>query len=297
MRKVLLVNTNIERAPYPVPPLGLCLLAAGLEDRYEVHIYDGVFDEGRNLVAEVLRFLPDYIGFSIRNIDDVVVDRNVFYVDGILEKFILPVKAVTPAPLILGGSGFSIFPEELMLASGADYGIIGEAEDSFPALLNCLENKLDPSGIANLVIAGKRKIQSGFQISHQGQGLYRFSEIDWHIDFQPYLSRGVYSIQTKRGCSHGCIYCTYPLIEGKRFRMRRAEEIADEMEQAHQRIGAVTFEFVDSTFNDPKNHAEAICREIIRRKMKVSLRTMGMNPRHCSEALFELMMKAGFSQI
>jgi anaerobic magnesium-protoporphyrin IX monomethyl ester cyclase len=54
---------------------------------------------------------------------------------------------------------------------------------------------------------------------------------------------------------------------------------------------------VDSTFNDPKGHAEAICREIIGRKMKVRLRTMGMNPRHCSEELFELMIHAGFAQI
>jgi radical SAM superfamily enzyme YgiQ (UPF0313 family) len=44
-------------------------------------------------------------------------------------------------------------------------------------------------------------------------------------------------------------------------------------------------------------HAESICREIIRRKIKVRLRTMGINPRHCSEELFELMMKAGFVQI
>jgi radical SAM superfamily enzyme YgiQ (UPF0313 family) len=57
------------------------------------------------------------------------------------------------------------------------------------------------------------------------------------------------------------------------------------------------FEFVDSTFNDPKGHAEAICREIIRRKMKVRLRTMGVNPRNSSEEMFELMMEAGFVQI
>jgi radical SAM superfamily enzyme YgiQ (UPF0313 family) len=62
-------------------------------------------------------------------------------------------------------------------------------------------------------------------------------------------------------------------------------------------LGNITFEFVDSTFNDPKGHAEAICREIISRRLKVRLRTMGINPRHCSEELFDLMQRAGFIQI
>ena len=74
-------------------------------------------------------------------------------------------------------------------------------------------------------------------------------------------------------------------------------DIVDEIEQAHGRVGDVMFEFVDSTFNDPRGHAEAICREIIRRKLRVRLRTMGINPRNSSEELFELMMEAGFIQI
>lgn len=124
-----------------------------------------------------------------------------------------------------------------------------------------------------------------------------FSEIDKWIDFNPYRPKGVYSIQTKRGCAHRCIYCTYPLIEGRQFRPRNPSDVAEEIRQAHERLGPVTFEFVDSTFNDPGGHAEAICREIIRRKIKVRLRTMGINPRHVSEELFELMLKAGFAQI
>jgi radical SAM superfamily enzyme YgiQ (UPF0313 family) len=117
------------------------------------------------------------------------------------------------------------------------------------------------------------------------------------IDFTPYREKGAYSIQTKRGCSHGCIYCTYPWLEGTKFRTRDPEDIVDEIEQAHDRLGNVMFEFVDSTFNDPPGHAESICSEIIRRKLRLRLRTMGINPRNSSEKLFELMMEAGFVQI
>ena len=126
MKKVLLVNTNIEKSPYPVPPVGLCLLASVLEDMFSVKVYDGVFDEGKSLVGLVGQYAPDYIGFSIRNIDDVVADRPLFYIDRIISDFIEPVKKITSVPIILGGSGFSIFPGELMELTGADYGIVGE---------------------------------------------------------------------------------------------------------------------------------------------------------------------------
>jgi len=297
MKRVLLVNTNTEKAPYPVPPLGLCMLASSLRDHYEVKIYDGVFDEGQKLVAMVEQFNPDYIGFSIRNIDDVVMDRAIFYLNEILDRFIQPVMAITEVPIILGGSGFSIFPVECMKLSGADYGIVGEGEVIFPALLDRLQFNLDLSVLPNLITSVNWKIQPGSAALYSNPMLKRFPEIDTWIDFTPYLTKGVYSIQTKRGCSHGCIYCTYPLIEGRTFRTRKPSDIADEIEQAHKRLGYITFEFVDSTFNDPMGHAESICREIIKRNLKVKLRTMGINPRHTSEELFELMAEAGFVQI
>jgi radical SAM superfamily enzyme YgiQ (UPF0313 family) len=296
MKKVLLVNTNTEQAPYPVPPVGICMLASRLEKHYEIRVYDGVFDNGRNLVETVNRFMPDYIGFSIRNIDDIVADRQVFYVDPIIRDFIDPVRKITNVPIILGGSGFSIFPQELMQLSGADFGIIGEGVETLPELLSELENERDPSWIPNLLMAkpGKKSAQATSKGMEQWNG---FSNIDKWIDFTSYRKKGAYSIQTKRGCSHGCVYCTYPLIEGRNFITRKAADIADEIWEAKERLGDVTFEFVDSTFNDPENHAENISREIIKRKMNVRLRTMGINPRNTSEHLFELMIEAGFKQI
>ncbi len=296
MERVLLVNTNIEKGPYPVPPVGLCMLASALEDRYEVKVYDGVFDEGRSLPGLVKEFQPAVVGFGIRNIDDVVRGKTTVYAPGILEKFIVPVREVTAVPFILGGSGFSIFPSELMALTGAEYGITGEAVGWLPLLIDRILTGKGVSGIPNLFTrsagtSGKPNMGPPVQVSR------RFPEIDRWIDFGPYRAKGVYSIQTKRGCAHQCIYCTYPWIEGRSFRPRLATEVADEIEQACERLGDVTFEFVDSTFNDPAGHAEAICRELIRRRLRVRLRTMGINPRHSSAELFGLMMEAGFRQI
>ncbi len=297
MKKLLLVNTNIEKFPYPIPPIGLSLLASYLEPWYEVKLYDGVFDEGRSLPDLVLEYDPDYIGFSIRNIDDVVADKTIFYMDRILQDFIQPVKEISHVPIILGGSGFSIFPEEIMALVGADYGVIGEGEEVFLRLLQCLDEGNPVRHLPHVLV----KIDDTGELVAKNHFIeynsIPFSEIDRHIDFNKYKQRGVYSIQTKRGCALRCIYCTYPYLEGKSYRLRDPNDVAREIEETMERVGRVTFDFVDSTFNEPSGYAEDICRAIIRRKTRPQLRTMGVNPGNTSSELFDLMMEAGFKQI
>jgi len=297
MKKVLLVNCNTEKAPYPVPPIGLCIIAQSIEDNYEVEVYDGMFDEGKNLASVVSRFQPDFIGCSIRNIDSMSIQTKDFFLDKVNELFIKPLKQMTKAPLILGGSGFSIYPYETMEYLEVNYGIIGEGEETFRQLLQALENSSDISVIDGVACRDfpfeKRTdyLTSPHPVTKYASGIYKY------IDFTAYEERGAYSIQTKRGCAHGCIYCTYPVIEGKKFRIRTAEDIVDEIQTVFEKLGDICFEFVDSTFNDPAGHAESICREIIRRNLKVRLRTMGINPDNTSEELFSLMNQAGFTQI
>ena len=282
--------------PYPVPPLGLCLLADHLNKRYEVVIYDGVFDNGKQLLEKIQSYNPDYVGLSIRNIDDMDLFNPTSYIDLIEEHFIKILKKSTNSPLILGGSGFSIFPQYLLHRFEADYGVFGEAEEVLPRLLDSLDRGSEPSEISGVITKDCARLDrpKNYYVLTDSS----FSEIDRKIDFTPYRLRGAYSIQTKRGCAHKCIYCTYNYIEGSRFRTRKPESIAREIREAQSRLGEqVTFEFVDSTFNDPPGHAEAICREIIKLKLNVRLRTMGINPKNVSRELFDLMLEAGFAQI
>jgi len=296
-KKVLLIATNTEKKPYPVPPIGLGLVAQSIREHYDVKVYDAMFDEGRSLPEVVNSFRPDYIGCSIRNVDSMSVEAPDFFPEAINEKIIRPLKKITDAPIILGGSGYSIYPYEMLDYFDLDYGIAGEGETAFARLLDCLQKNSDFGSTKGIIY---RK-SPGFEkktknhAPHPGQTF--FSGIENFIDFNPYKERGAYSIQSKRGCAHHCIYCTYPLIEGRTFRTRSVADIVDEIEQVAAKLGDVFFEFVDSTFNDPAGHAEAICTEIIRRDLKVRIRTMGINPANTSENLFNLMMQAGFTQI
>lgn len=294
-RRLLLVSTNRETSPYPVPPLGLCLLASLLADRYDVLVHDSTFTGTTGLIDRIGDFKPHWIGLGIRNIDNMDLMAPSPYVDGIADDYVAPIRARSGAPIIVGGSGFSIFPRALMDRLGADYGIAGEGEGTFPELLAALNEGHDGSRVPG-VHTRDGVFRPAAQPPADIRVLPTSSMARW-IDMAPYRARGSYSIQTKRGCGHRCVYCTYPAIEGRAFRTRTPRAIADEIEAALRDAAPATIEFVDSTFNDPPGHAEAICRAVAERRLGVRLRTMGINPAAASPELFEAMMEAGFAQI
>lgn len=297
MKKVLLLSTNQVATPYPVPPIGPALLYHVIKDSYDVSFLDGLHLGSRDLQKHLEQFKPDYIGVSIRNIDDMVKGAAHSFLPEIKKNFITTIRQYSKAQLILGGAGFTIFPEALMDYFAADFGIVGEGEQSLPQLLEALENNGDPGKIQG-VITGKGPNTNNAQ-PHLSLDKPFSADIDLLLDCSPYSQRGAYPIQTKRGCSHRCIYCSYPFLEGRTFRKRQIVHVVDEIETTSRRIGEPkqVFEFVDSTFNDPPGHAESICQEIIQRGLKVNLRTMGMNPVNITDNLLVLMKEAGFSQI
>jgi radical SAM superfamily enzyme YgiQ (UPF0313 family) len=297
VKKVLLVNPNTETAPYPVAPIGLCLLAASLEGRHAVRVFDATFGGPGDLRRVIGEFRPDFVGIGIRNIDNVTLGGVRYYIDDIKRDYVDRIRTESRAPIILGGSGYNLFPEQLLSHLGADFGVVGEGELSFGLLVDALEAGTDPAGIPGVVIAGVPAERAVRPARSKGPLEIPFSTIDAFVPFEPYRARGTYPIQTKRGCHLKCVYCAYPVIEGRAYRLRSPSSIVDEMEAAAARLGQVVFEIVDSTLNAPAAHAEAICEEIIGRGLRVRLRSMGVNPGAMTERLLELMKAAGFVQI
>ncbi|MBU8891296.1 MAG: radical SAM protein [Bacteroidales bacterium] len=295
MKRVLLINSNTETAPYPVAPLGIALVASSLKSRNEVEIFDFTFNSTDSLISFIKEFKPDYIGIGLRNIDNVTMRNCKWYLEEIRNNIINPVKENFRIPLIIGGSGFSIAPHQIFEYFDVDYGIVGEAEEIFPKLLLEIDSGEGKVELANVITKWGYKVNTSEQ-NHKPLVLPK-ANIDELIDFEPYINKGNYPVQTKRGCTHKCIYCSYPNIEGTKYRLRPVEDIVDEIEEAQRRMPDITFEFVDSTFNSPVKHAINICREIIKRKLNVKLRTMGVNPGDVAEELIVVMKQAGFTQI
>lgn len=297
MKKVLLINTNTEKFPYPVAPVGLAYIAESLRGKYDISLFDSMSKSTDDLIKLVNNFRPDYIGFSLRNVDNLAADSPFSYIEKVYSEFIEPVKKITDVPKIIGGSGFSIFPVEILNKYGLDYGVIGEGESLFSQLLEFLDNNIKDFKLPGIITP--TDYDFNWQDSANNVSYFnRYSgNIDLWTDFLPYKLRSAYCVQTKRGCPHKCIYCSYPLIEGSKYRFRDIVHVVDEIENANKRLGSVNFEFVDSVFNDPEDYAKEICREIISRNINGRFRTMGINPANTTKELLQLMVKAGFTQI
>jgi radical SAM superfamily enzyme YgiQ (UPF0313 family) len=271
--RVLLVSANREHLPDPIFPLGLAYIAAAVSKAgHEIDVADLCFGSHPldELRAQVACFEPNVIGLSLRNVDNAAYPLTVDYL-ALHREVVDVLHAASNAPVVLGGSGFSILPDAYMHELDGDWGIAGEGERAFVALLRALEYGIDPSTIAGVVSpAAKVKTSSSLPIQPQrpknwGEELRPLRD---PFDYARYIRRGgTGNIQTKRGCVFKCSYCTYPLLEGNRFRARDAADVVDEIEKLQQDYGSHPIFFVDSILNFPRGHVEAICEEILQRKL------------------------------
>lgn len=285
--RILLISVNKEVNPYPVAPLGLAYLSGALiEEGHNVRVLDLCFveDVERSLKDTVADFSPELIGLSIRNIDNLTYPLSVSYLP-FIKSVTDTIKTLTDVPIILGGSGFSIFPEGMLKYLGLDIGVIGEGEKAIKELSGGKRFEDIPNLIFRQFDHFSRNLIE--PIEDFGQPFRGF------IDNEAYLKwGGMGNIQTKRGCPFHCIYCTYPLIDGEGMRLRSPEDIGEEIELMYKDYGIDYIYFVDDIFNYPLRHAEAVCREIIRRKIEVRWNAF-CSPAFISPRLFSLMKEAG----
>ena len=147
---IAFVSGNREKLPNAVVPVGLLYIMAATPDRHDKTLIDLCFEDEPNAVLrDGLKDLqPDLVAISMRNIqrnDYGDPKETVDYYASLVED----IRAASSAKVVLGGSGFSVMPEELMQHIKPDFGISGEGEFAFPKLLEALEdgnNGLDEIG-------------------------------------------------------------------------------------------------------------------------------------------------------
>jgi radical SAM superfamily enzyme YgiQ (UPF0313 family) len=293
-RRVLLLSVNQYDFPYTVFPLGLAQVDAALVRAGHVtRIVD--FNVNLRPVEEIVsEFQPDVVGVSLRNIDDVLISkRDTFFDD--LPRLVGELRLHSRAPIVLGGSGFSIFPTELLTATGADYGIHGEGEDLFPELIEILARGGDPRDLSGLVYR-----KDGTARVNPRSGMVAPKDIpcasrqDSFVEH--YLqSSSMLNLQTQRGCAFRCCYCTYPLLEGTRYRRRPADAVADELEEMEKQGVKYVF-IVDSVFNTSASHVSAICEAILKRKLQIKWCCF-LRPKGLTRELMQLMVRAGLKHV
>jgi len=263
MMKVLLISANTLKMPYPVYPLGLDYVAGALAEGYETKIADLNELEDLNKLAMLIReFHPDVAGISIRNIDNTdTINSRDFLAD--YQEIVHVVRENSRAVIILGGSGYTVFPVEFLQALDADYGIAGEGE-RLALLLEALKNNGDVQSIPGVVT--RETVRVDYR-PWNGAIRREFDPQSPHTRF--YLSYGgMLNLQTKRGCPFRCSYCTYPHIEGAKMRFFPPKAIAQRA-RALQDAGAKYIFITDSAFNASFEHSAQVAQAFVEEGLSI----------------------------
>ncbi|AET68051.1 Fe-S oxidoreductase [Desulfosporosinus orientis DSM 765] len=273
--KILMVQTpSVESLTSErVYPIGIVTLGTHLRRAgHQVVLMDMNLetDAYGALKAKLLAEQPEVVGLSLRNIDPLANKTS-----SLIPPFVITVKlvqAILPkTPIIVGGTGFSLFPKRIMEElPEIRYGIQGEAEYSLPKLL---ENFEQPGELPGLCYREKNQV-----IVNPAASNFTFKDYlvpnrdllppDLYRDINNYVP--AFGIETKRGCPLKCSYCVYPQLQGVTMRCRNPAEVVDEMEMLQAKYGLRDFHFNDPVVNLPVGHLEEICEEILRRKLQVT---------------------------
>lgn len=296
--RVLFISPNRLRLVAPPLPLGLAGVVADVRREHDIRVVDLMFvaDPQREVRQAVKEFQPELVCLSLRNIDNQDCRHSETYFPEVKELIRL-LRTLTPAPVMLGGSGFSIMPREFMAYLEADFGLAGEGEVNLRTFLRNwpTRNWQDSPGLIwredDAWPANPLKLVGALE-DLPPPALEYFTPALYHEAQGTAKLPGMIPVQSRRGCPMGCIYCTTPLLEGRKIRAWPPETVAAWLAAWHEKWGLTRFYFVDSIFNHPLDYARRLCQAIKDQRLPLEWACI-INPAFPDPELFHLIREAG----
>ncbi len=252
--RVSIVNPNRLRpavAPLAVEYVAAALARAGHEPSVMDLCFAGDLEEDLRRGLEAVA--PDLVALTLRNSDDCYMASGEAFCD-LFRDLVGEARAATGKPVVLGGAGFSATARGMMRHTGADYGVVGDGEESLPALAAALERGLSVDAIPGLMRTGDAPPPPA------AADLGPIPALRWeYVDAERYFREGgQLGVETRRGCPKRCVYCADPLSKGATVRPRPPSVVAEEIRLLVER-GIDHLHFCDAEVNIPPEHLAAVC--------------------------------------
>lgn len=270
----LLKNYNIGKTKIGIwPPLGLLYVASSLKQRGITVDFIDAFVHGMSLEG-VLKHIdevkPKVIGISVTTMQ---VRATVQIAERVKAKYGDSIY------VSVGGPHISIDPDFVNRFDCFDFGVAGESEITYPEIVADILNGGKPDRFYS---GGVPEDLDALPLPSRDM-----TEIlDYFPSEDPYIT-----LVTMRGCPFKCIFCSRVAVSDK-VRYRNSAKVVDEIEILMDQYKLNSFVFLDDTFTLKKSHTLALCKEIIRRGLKI---TWSCNTRAntVDEELLKYMKKAG----
>jgi anaerobic magnesium-protoporphyrin IX monomethyl ester cyclase len=275
-----------------MPNGALTSLAGNIDPHHTVAVADLIL--ARQKVRETVERLlaemqPDVVGLSI-----MTFQRRT----GL--KICDLVRTVRPAArVVVGGYDPSLAPEAYSSASPltVDFIVRGEGERCFSELLRALENGGAYEPIAGLSWRdGNRFIQNPARPAGALDGIELPRRAARILTGYTLLGRGIDVIETSRGCTYDCSFCSIIEMRGRNFYTFSIDRVLADIRDARDH-GAETIFIVDDNIMLNVHRFERLCQAIIdaglnRLEYFVQAMTSSIARHHAT--LPPLMRRAGF---
>jgi len=260
--KVLLVypyflEKRIHEEDISAVPIGLYYVGALLKSHgYDVEILNWhAANEDSGPIEKVLREKrPDVLGFS-------VLQANRW---GAIEIARLAKKVHPDTAVVFGGvSPTFLWKHFLTHFPAVDFVVLGEGERPFLDLVRWLEKGRNQKALEAM---GGIAYRNGEDIRRNLPGPFLENPDDLPDPAEYFTFHHVVS---SRGCPWNCVFCGSPTFWGRRVRFHSVRYFVNQLETLYRK-GVSFFYVSDDTFTMNKNRVINICKEMIRRKLKIT---------------------------
>ena len=292
--RVLLISANTEQIVMPVFPIGLAFVATATQKAGHDVKFINLMDENDRLTllkGAIKDFSPEVIGISVRNVDDQSIDKPKFLLEAV-KQVVKDCRSRSGAQIVLGGSGYTIYPQSVLDYLKADMGIQGEGEKAFVDLLAQMDKNIDTPDVPGLYLRGAGLIKKPALSKNLDDCAIPPPDDHPWIPSSALEGKGAWiPFQTRRGCPMNCSFCPNPVIEGRILRKQKIDHVIETLTQ-YANTGYTRFIFVDSTFNLPESYVENFCDRIISQRLKIKW-FCTIYPIKTDEKRIEKMARAG----
>jgi anaerobic magnesium-protoporphyrin IX monomethyl ester cyclase len=149
-------------------------------------------------------------------------------------------EAFPDAIIIAGGESVTALPEFwLSQSKHLKVCVLGEGEETIIELLSAIENKKNLSEVQEITFREgdriitthrRKRIREIEEIPLPAWDLFPVESYNDHKIKWGVTERKSLPLMATRGCPYDCTFCSSPQMWGKRYSMRTAKHVADEME-------------------------------------------------------------------
>jgi radical SAM superfamily enzyme YgiQ (UPF0313 family) len=277
-----------------MPNGALTSLAGNIDSHHKVAVADLILCQNsvRETVTQLVQaHAPDVVGMSIMTFQRRTAGRIADLI-----------KTLKPdAKIVAGGYDPSLAYEDYACMP-FDFIVRGEGEVTFRELLRALETHS-----ALHFIAGLSHRENGRWVQNPSRVTHRLEDGEIHLPnraarvLQDYtlLGRKVDVVETSRGCTFDCSFCSIIEMRGRNFHTYSFDRVLADIRDARDH-GAETIFLVDDNITLDIHRFEALCHAIIQAGLnKLDYFVQGMTSAIANhgETLAPLMRRAGFRYV